>query len=442
MHHSHEALDRPGGVARVGLLAPLKDPDFRKLWTAMCVSLLGDGAFLVAIAWQVYELSNTPTAMSVVGIAMTVPTILFLLLGGVASDRFDRRRIMVGADLLRALSGAVLAALALTGTLEVWQIAVLAALYGTGAAFFAPAFDAVVPDIVPSERLAQANALDQLVRPIVFRMAGPALGGVLVASGGAGVVFALDSASFLFSAATLLLVRVAARPAAARTRSVARDLAEGWRFVRGRAWLWATFAGAAVAYLCFMGPVEVLLPYLVKNDLEGSARDLGMVFAAGGIGSVACAVAMGQSDIPRRAIGFIYVCWTLATLAIAGYGVASAVWQLMLAALAFNALETAGTIVWATLKQRHVPRTMLGRVSSIDWLISIGLLPLSFALTGPVAHAIGTRGTLVAAGVVGAVVTCAAFLVPGVREVEGGAGASRQDASLGDRTTGVLADAG
>jgi MFS family permease len=442
MHHSHEALDRPGGVARVGLLVPLRDPDFRKLWTAMCVSLLGDGAFLVAIAWQVYELSNTPTAMSVVGIAMTVPTILFLLLGGVASDRFDRRRIMVGADLLRALSGAILAALALSGLLEVWQIAALAALYGTGAAFFAPAFDAVVPDIVPSERLAQANALDQLVRPIVFRMAGPALGGVLVAAGGTGLVFALDSASFLFSAATLLLVRVAVRPATGRTRSVARDLAEGWRFVRGRAWLWATFASAAVAYLCFMGPVEVLLPYLVKNDLGGSARDLGMVFAAGGIGSVACAVAMGQSDMPRRAIGFIYVCWTVATLAIAGYGVASAVWQLMLAALAFNALETAGTIVWATLKQRHVPRTMLGRVSSLDWLISIGLLPLSFALTGPVAGAIGTRGTLVAAGVVGALVTCAAFLVPGVRAVEGGADAAPQDASLGNRTTGVLADAG
>jgi MFS family permease len=443
MHHSHEALDRPGGVARVGLLVPLRDPQFRKLWVAMCVSLLGDGAFLVAIAWQVYDLSNTPTAMSVVGIAMTVPTILFLLLGGVASDRFDRRRIMVGADLLRALSGMVLAGLALSGALEVWHIAVLAALYGTGAAFFAPAFDAVVPDIVPPERLAQANALDQLVRPLVFRMAGPALGGVLVASGGAGLVFALDSASFLFSATTLMLVRVAAKPGSTDSaRSVVRDLSEGWRFVRRRAWLWATLASAAVAYLCFMGPVEVLLPYLVKNDLEGSARDLGMVFAAGGIGSVACAIAMGQSDIPRRAIGFIYVCWTLATLAVAGYGVSSAIWQLMLAALAFNALETAGTIVWATMKQRHVPRTMLGRVSSIDWLISIGLLPLSFALTGPVAGAIGTRGTLVAAGVAGAVVTCAAFFVPGVHDVEAEAGAMRQDASLGDRTTGVLADAG
>jgi hypothetical protein len=124
----------------------------------------------------------------------------------------------------------------------------------------------------------------------------------------------------------------------------------------------------------------------------------------------------------------------VATLAVAGYGLSSALWQLMLAALAFNALETAGTIVWATMKQQHVPRAMLGRVSSLDWLISIGLLPLSFALTGPVAGAIGTRGTLVAAGVVGAVVTCAAFFVPGVRDVEREADESRcpRAESLGD----------
>jgi hypothetical protein len=115
----------------------------------------------------------------------------------------------------------------------------------------------------------------------------------------------------------------------------------------------------------------------------------------------------------------MYGVWTLATLAVAGYGLASAIWQLMLAAAAFNALETAGTIVWATAKQRHVPASMLGRVSSLDWLISIGLLPLSFALTGPVSAALGVRDTLIAAGLVGAVVTGAGMLVPGVRAIEG-----------------------
>ena len=425
MHHSHEALDRPGGVERVGLLVPLRDPEFRKLWLAMCVSLLGDGAFLVAVAWKVYELSNSPAAMSIVGIAMTVPTIMFLLVGGVASDRYSRRTLMIAADLLRAFAGAALAGLALSGLLEVWHVAILAALYGTGAAFFAPAFDAFVPDIVPADRLARANALDQLMRPVVLRMAGPALGGIVIAAGGASLVFALDSATFLFSAAMLGMVRVPSRPAQSGSLSVVRDLAEGWGFVRKRVWLWATFASAAVAYLCFMGPVEVLLPYLVKNELNGNARDLGMVFAAGGLGSVACALVMGQRDTPRRSMTFIYVTWTVATLAVAGYGLSSTLWQLMFAALAFNALETAGTIVWATMKQRHVPGAMLGRVSSLDWLISIGLLPLSFALTGPVAAAIGTRGTLVAAGLVGAVVTCAAFFVPGMRDIEREADRSR-----------------
>jgi DHA3 family tetracycline resistance protein-like MFS transporter len=132
-------------------------------------------------------------------------------------------------------------------------------------------------------------------------------------------------------------------------------------------------------------------------------------------------VVIGQRGLPRRDITFMYLTWTLATLAVAGYGVATAVWQLMLASLAFNALETAGTIVWATAKQRHVPAALLGRVSSLDWLISIGLLPLSFALTGPVSAAIGAQATLVGAGVVGAVVTFSALLLPGMRDVEGAA---------------------
>ena len=98
MHHSYEGLERTGGLARHGLLTPLRERNFRLLWTGMCVSLLGDGAFIVALAWQVYQLSDGPTAMGMVGITMTVPTIVFLLVGGVASDRFDRRRLMLMAD--------------------------------------------------------------------------------------------------------------------------------------------------------------------------------------------------------------------------------------------------------------------------------------------------------------------------------------------------------
>jgi MFS family permease len=418
MHHSYEGLDRVGGVARRGLFTPLRHRDFRLLWFGMCVSLLGDGAFLVALAWQVYQLSDAPTAMGMVGIAMTVPTITFLLVGGVLSDRLNRRHIMLVADVGRLLAAATLAVLSLTGALEIWHVAILVAVYGTGQAFFAPAFDAIVPDLVPPELLGQANALDQLVRPIALRMVGPALGGILVGAVGAGGAFALDAASFAVSAAALLIMRPPAVVRTVRSRSVLSDLRDGWRFVRRRRWLWVTFSSAAFAYLLFMGPVEVLVPYVVKHDLGADASDLGLIFGAGGLASILTAVILGQLGLPRRSMTFIYLAWTVATMAVAGYGLGTAVWHLMLASAAFNALETAGTIVWATAKQRNVPAGMLGRVSSLDWLISIGLLPLSFALTGPVSALVGAQNTLVLAGVAGAVVTFGALFVPGVRDVE------------------------
>jgi MFS family permease len=419
MHHSYEGLDRPGGFSRVRMLTPLRHRDFRLLWSGMCVSLMGDGIFLVAMAWQVYALSNAPTALALVGIAMTVPTIMFLLLGGVVSDRLDRRRVMLAADSTRGLAVAVMAVLSMTGQLELWHVVALVAVYGAGAAFFGPAFDAIVPDVLPASELAQANSLDQFVRPVALRLAGPALGGALIDAVGVGAAFAFDAASFAISAIALMTMASRAPRRAAEAGSVGADIRTGFAYVRRHVWLWATFATAAVAYLLFMGPAEVLLPYLVKNDIGGSASDLGLVFAAGGIGSIGCAVVIGQRGLPKRDITFMYLAWTAATVAVAGYGLATAVWQLMLASLAFNALETAGTIVWATAKQRHVPAALLGRVSSLDWLISIGLLPVSFALTGPVSGAIGAQTTLVVAGVVGGVITFAALLLPGMRAVEG-----------------------
>jgi MFS family permease len=418
MHLSYEGMGHGGGLSRVRLLAPLRHRDFRLLWTGMCVSLLGDGVFLVAMAWQVYALSNAPAALALVGVAMTVPTIVFLLLGGVISDRLDRRRIMLGADVTRGLAVGLMATLSLTGALELWHVVALVAVYGAGQAFFSPAFDAIVPEVLPPEELAQANALDQFVRPIALRLAGPALGGILISVFGVGSAFALDALSFAVSAGALLAMTPGRRVEATEHATVMGDIGVGLRYIRSHVWLWATFASAAIAYLLFIGPAEVLLPYIVKNDLHGSAADLGIVFAAGGVGSVGCAVVLGQRGLPRRDITFMYLTWTLATFAIAGYGLATAVWQLMIASLAFNALETAGTIVWATAKQRHVPAALLGRVSSLDWLISIGLLPLSFALTGPVTGAIGAQATLIGAGVIGGAVTFAALLLPGMRDIE------------------------
>ena len=418
MQHSYEALDRPGGFSRVNLLHPLRHRRFLLLWSGMTVSLFGDGIFLVAMAWQVYELWNAPAALSVIGIAMTVPTIACLLPGGVVSDRLDRRTVMLAADGLRAAVIGLLALLSATGALTLWELAVLCAVYGAGTAFFNPAFDAIVPDILPAGELAAANSLDQFVRPLALRLAGPAAAGWLIAAVGLGPAFAVDAATFGVSAAALIAIGRTPRPRRGPSPSAVEDVRQGFDFIRRRVWLWGTLLSAAVAYLVFLGPTEVLLPYMVKNVVHGSAESLGLVFAAGGLGAIGCALAMGQRGQPRRGIAFIYVTWTLATVAVAGYGLATATWQLMLACLAFNVLETAGTIVWATLKQTHVPAELLGRVSSLDWLISIGLLPLSFALTAPAVALLGARTTLVAAGVIGAVVTASALLLPGMLDLD------------------------
>jgi MFS family permease len=422
VQHSHEALDRPGGFARLNLLSPLRHRDFRLLWAGMTVSLLGDGIFLVAMAWQAYDLWNAPAALSILGIGMTVPTIAFLLPAGILSDRLDRRLVMLWADIGRAFVIGTLAVLALTDLLTFWQLVVVVAFYGVGTAFFTPAFEAVVPDVVPAGDLPAANSLDQFVRPIALRLVGPALGGVMVAGFGAGTAFALDAVSFAASTLAIWSIHPPRHERSPQSESPVAAMKEGLRFVARRVWLWGTLLSAAIAYLAFLGPAEVLLPYVVKNELHASAGDLGLVFAAGGVGAVGAAVFMGQRGHPRKDVTIMYATWTLATLAVAGYGLATASWQLMIACLLFNALETVGTIVWATIKQRHVPASMLGRVSSLDWLISIGLLPLSFALTAPVTALIGARATLIGAAAIGGAVTLGALFLPGMRAIEGVAG--------------------
>jgi MFS family permease len=436
--HSHEALDRSGGTSRAHLLTPLRHRDFRVLWTGMAVSLVGDGIFLVAVAWEAYALWNAPAALAIVGIGMTIPTVLFLLPGGVVSDRFDRRSVMLAADALRGLAVAVLAALAIASALRLWELVALVGVYGVGTAFFTPAFDAVVPDLLPAEDLPAANALDQFVRPIAFRLAGPALGGALVAAG-AGIAFSVDAVSFGVSGVAVAMMHRRDQPWRESPPPAVAAMVEGLRFVRQRVWLWGTLLSAAVAYLVFLGPAEVLLPYVVKNDLHASAGTLGLVFASGGLGAILAAVVLGQRRQPRRDVTVMYVSWTLATLAVTGYGLATSGWQLMIACFLFNGLEAAGTIVWATMKQRHVPASMLGRVSSLDWLISIGLLPISFALTAPAASLFGAQATLVGAGLIGGAVTLSALFLPGMRDIEGKSGdalpAERRPARAGFSVT-------
>jgi MFS family permease len=402
------------------ILEPLGIRDFRLLWCGLAISLLGDGFYLVAIAWQVYELSDAPTALALVGICLTVPQVALVLLGGALTDRFERRRVLLAADIVRGLAVGIVGVLAVSGHLRLWHLFVLAAVFGVGSALFGPAFSAIVPELVPDELILQANSLERFVRPLAIRFVGPALGGVVVASFGAGTAFIIDGLSFGASVAALLAIRH--RPALAapdRRQSLLRDVGEGLHFVRSQPWLLGTVAATSIGMLFFLGPVNVLLPLVVKQSLGGTATDLGLVFAAGGVGAIVASFVLAGRGLPRRPLTVMYACWAAMCLQLVGYAVARSVWPVVVVAMLGTALLVYGQILWTTMLQRLVPRPLLGRVASDDSLLSWGLTPVSYALTAPVVRALGMDATLVGAGLAAAAVLVVTWLAfPRIRAVE------------------------
>ena len=412
------ALPSQPSRGRIGILRPLRHRDFAWLWSGMTISLLGDGIYLVAIAFQVYALSNSPTALSVVFFAWTAPMVLCFLLSGVLTDRFDRRFLMIAADVMRGGSVLVMGFMSLAGELTIGHMLWLVAIYGVGDAFFMPAFTAIVPDIVPKDLLLEANSLDQFVRPLTMRFMGPAIGGLLIGVWGPGGALLFNGASFAVSVVCVLMIRARPRPKKNEETSALKDIKEGMHFVRSRTWLWGTLASASVGLLFFIGPLEVLVPYVVKNDLGGDAGDYGLVLSAGGVGALLVSFVMGQRGLPKRHILFMYSTWGIGVLIIASFAVVGAVWQALISSLFMSAMFTAGMIVWGTLMHRLVPTELLGRVSSLDWLVSTALIPVSFIATGPVAERIGVDTTLLLAGIIGSALTFVFLLLPGIRDTE------------------------
>src|SRR5687768_14580358 len=243
------------------MLRPLRRRDYALLSAGSIASLLGDGFFHVALAWQVYTISNVPTALSIVFLAISVPNVLLVLVGGVFADRYDRRKLMVAADLIRAAALGGIAILSAAGVLEVWHIAALVIFVGAGDAFFNPASTAFLPDLVPDEDLPAANALAGMYRPVMIRMIGPALAGLVVAAFGPAPAFAIDAASFLVSAVFIWGIRTRPVPRAVvdhGLRATIAEVREGFRYTRSQPWIWATLLSAMFSLLIFVGPIEVL----------------------------------------------------------------------------------------------------------------------------------------------------------------------------------------
>jgi MFS family permease len=401
-------------------LRPLARRDFALLAFAWTVSLLGDGFFHVALAWQVYLIDNDPRALAFVGFVLSLSIVISSLVGGLLADRYDARTVLVWADIVRGVPTAVMGLLSAAGALEVWHIALLMVPIGFGNMLFNPAAFAILPRIVPAEELPQANAVRSTIRPLMMTLIGPAIGGIVVGMYGPAPAILINASSFFVSAVAVLAMRrtQVRAPAAGGLRKTFDDLVGGFRYAWRARWLLIALTSGTLTIVFYDGPLQVLLPFRIKNDLGAGADDLGLIYAAGGAAAVVTGFVVAQLGVPRRLITAMYWSWALSVLSLAAYGLVSSVWQAALASALAQSLFTVAVVVWFTLLQQRVPQELLGRISSLDWLFSTALSPFSYLLTAPAAQLFGVQGTLVGAGLLGFVVTILLWALPAARAPE------------------------
>lgn len=394
------------------MTGPLRVPAFRWLFTGQIVSALGDQVFPVAVAALIVSTGGTAGQLGLVLAARFGSLVLFALWGGVWADRLPRVLMLRAADLLRLVAVLGLAAAATAGRPGVPVLAALVFLVGAGEAFFRPAFGALLPTVLPAENLASGNALSNASQHLAL-VAGPGLAGLLLLVTGPSTLFAIDAATFALSLCTLL--RVAEPPhAPGERRKVLREMAEGVAAVRERAWIGAVLVMAALQLMIVIAPATVLLP-IVLRDSGSRPSAYGLVLAVGACGGLLGALACARwRPVHRGRTGLLLLLlWVWPPLALLAQGPP---WLLGAAWFA-SALGTAPFVVWwETALQEAVPRRLLARVVSLDWLCSLALLPAGLALTGPVTNLVGRGPLLIAGAVTVAVSSALPLLVPGVAD--------------------------
>jgi MFS family permease len=372
--------------------------DFRMLWVAQSASVIGDNIVLVALALFVIERTDSPTDLGFVLAAPALPLVAFLLVGGVWADRLPRHRVMIATDLVRFALHALLATLIFAGTVALWQLIAIEMLFRTAEAFFRPAANGLLPQTVPEGDIQPATAVTG-ISSNVAEFAGPALATALVLGAGAGWAFALDAATFLVSAAFLSQVRPRARgtqatgAADAPRVGVWGSIREGAREVRSRTWVWATLASFCVA-LCFgLGSWFVLGP-VVAREQYGHISVYGFVEAAIGFGTIIGSVA-GVSWRPRYPIRLGMLAALLWPVSAMLYGAGVTLVIVIPASVLGGAGFALFDVWWLTALAERIPPDALSRVSSYDWMISLGLLPVGYAIMGPLAASLGAVNVLI-----------------------------------------------
>jgi len=411
---THYDLDQPvTGGWRV--LAPFRFREYRLLIGALSISIFAEGMWAVVMAMQVIALDDDPTSLSLVATCLGTGLVAFVLIGGIAADRINQRAIIIAVETVNVTVVLTVAALSSLGVLRIWHLAVGAGMLGIAAAFFFPAYSAMLPRILPADQLLAANGVEGVVRPVFQRAVGPAVAGVLV-----GVTFPALGAftvAALFAVGLVLLVatRPAKTPAVRREKThVLRDMRDGVRFMVHTPWLLWTLLFACVFVLVVLGPIEVLLPFIAQRRFDDGPRMYGFVLAAFGVGSAIGALAVSSGRLPRRYLTVMMVMWGGGSLPLVIVGATSSFPLMAAATFVVGVTDGAGSVIWGTLLQRRVPREMLGRVSSLDFFVSLAFMPVSFAVAGPLSKVVSTETIFTAAGVVPVVLAAIAMVAAGM----------------------------
>ncbi|XAS67771.1 MFS transporter [Micrococcaceae bacterium Sec5.7] len=382
-------------------LRPFAHREYRVLIAALAVSIFGSGMWAVAMVYQVIRLGGGPLELSLVAAAGSIGLVAFVLAGGIAADRVPQRLLIIAVEGANLMVIAAVSGLAMLGWLQLWHLAAGAFVLGVGAAFFFPAYSAILPRILPAEDLLAANGMEGTMRPILQQAAGPAVAGLVVAALSPSHAVAGVAACHLLAFVILNFLgqhaldtpvngaEHAGKPAEPRAKaSLFHDLREGVRYTLKTPWLLWTLLWACISVLFLIGPIEVLIPFVVRDQLGGGSSMFGFLLATMGVGGAAASLATASFTLPRRYLTVMMVAWGAGTLPLAAVGIMDNFWAIAAALFVFGATGGVGMVIWGTLLQRRVPPHLLGRVSSLDFFVSLALMPISMALAGPAAEVI------------------------------------------------------
>ena len=373
---------------------PLRHRNFRLLMGCDVTSVTGSAMAAVAAPFAVLHVGGTATDVGYVAAAGLIPTIIFMLFGGVIADRIPRQRVMVAANLAQGATQSVFAVLVLTGHARVWEMALLTAARGGAFGFFFPAAQGLLPQTVEPGDLAAANATVSLGLNAA-QIGGSALGGLVVAAAGPGWGLVADAASFGVSALMRTGMRLAGLPPA-ESHGIVHELREGWRAFTSRRWLWAIVVQFGFVNAVSTGTYLVLGPIVADRRL-GGAGSWGLILAARAIGSVLGAALMLRWR-PRRLLLVASLAGPFLALPLLGLSVPLPTAAIALLALVAGVASDVFGVNWNVALQEQVPPGMLSRVSAYDGLGSYALTPVGTVLAGPVAAAIGITATLAGGG--------------------------------------------